>query len=166
MKFNEIFEKTVYAFEHNEVYELLNGEKGYAYQAPMIPVAVPTHDEFIFRDGIYPYYKSVSDEGKEKIQSQLVEAIRRMIDSENEVLIWWALSLLFGQKLSESKYKTSPFLISTNLIEEVKPRLLEHKEKLEVSKQFDGGSYDNGLWGDVLRYNNLFKKHFNYSLLG
>ena len=166
MQFNEIYEKTKYAFEHDEVFELLMGEKGYAYQAPMVPAAVPTHDEYIFEKGIYPYYKAATDTEKAEICSKITSAIRYMINSESEVVVWWALSLLFGQKLSEDKYKDSPFFISNELLNEIKPSIIKHKEKLQQSKLYEGGGNSEGLWGDVLRLSTLLKKHFDFALLG
>ena len=166
MQFNEIYEKTKYAFEHDEVFELLMGQKGYEYQAPMVPASVPTHDEYIFEKGIYPYYKAATDVEKTEIYSKIKNALRCMINSENEVVVWWALSLLYGQKLSEDKYKDSPFSISAELLNEIKPSLMKQKEKLQKSKQYEGGCYSEGLWGDVLRYNTLLLRDFNFVLLG
>lgn len=166
MQFNEIYEKTVYAFEHDEVFELLTGQKGYAYQAPRYVASVPTCDEFIFRDGIYPYYKSLADNTKQEFLIKLSEAFTKMMTSDDAVMVWWALSLLYGQKLSEVKYKDSPFLIADNLLSAIICRLLANKEKLEACKAYVGSCSANGLWGDVQRYNRLLFSHFNYTLLG
>ena len=166
MQFNEIYEKTVYAFEHDEVFELLTGQKGYAYQAPRYVADVPTCDEFIFRDGIYPYYKTLSNEERQSFLNNLTSAFDKMIVSDNEVYVWWAVSLLYGQKLSESKYNDSPFFIADTLLAKIKPALLANKRKLETSHQYEGKGVSNGLWRDVQRYNTLLLKHFNYILLG
>ncbi len=166
MQFNEIYEKTVYAFEHDEVFELLTGQKGYAYQAPRYVADVPTCDEFIFQNGIYPYYKTLSDEEKQTFLSKFINAFDKMICSDNEVNVWWALSLLYGQKLSESKYKDSPFFVADMLLVKIKPAILLNKPKLETSCQYEGKGVSNGLWRDIQRYEHLFLKYFNYILLG
>ena len=99
MQFNEIFEKTKYAFEHDEVFELLMGEKGYAYQAPMVPVSIPTHDEHIFGRGVFPYYNSANTQKKSEIRTQIVNAIKRMIYSDIDLsvllLIRFSFPLIF-----------------------------------------------------------------------
>lgn len=166
MQFNEIYEKTAYAFEHDEMFELLTGEKGYSYQAPRYVAKVPTCDEFIFRDGIYPYYKSLSLSDRQKFLNNLHDALHKMINSDNEILLWWALSLLYGQKLSEKKYNNSPFILADAFLAEIKIPLLKNKSKLETSQEYEGIGVPNGLWGEVQRYNRLLLKHFDYVLLG
>lgn len=166
MQFNEIFEKTKYAFEHDEVFELLYGEKGYAYQASMVPVSIPTHIDVIFDRGIYQCYNNSSSQEKQIIVEKITSALKKMIVSDNPIQVWWALAIAFCQKLNEKKYKTSDMSIADELLNELKKPLLVHKEKLETSKQYAGGSYSNGLWGDVLRYNALLQRYFNFALLG
>ena len=107
MQFNEIFEKTKYAFENDEVFELLMGEKGYAYQEPMVPVSIPTHNDVIFNRGIYPYYNTSSNQEKQIIVEKIFSVLQEMMESDNPVCVWWALAIIFGQKLNEIHYKKS-----------------------------------------------------------
>lgn len=164
MNFVEIFEKTKYAFEHDEVYELLTGKKDYMYQAPRYPVSIPTCNEFIFRDGIYPYYRQLSPEERETMLAKFVSALRRMM-REEAVWVWWALALLYGQKLSEAKYKNAPFFVADNLLKEIAPFLLANQEELKHTHDFEGAGLEDGLWKDVLRYNWLLSCRFGFVLL-
>ena len=164
MQFSEIYEKTKYAFEHDEVFELLMGEKGYAYQAPMVPASVPTHDDAIFDRGIYPYYNNSSNEEKQRIVEQITSVLQKMMFSKNPVCIWWALAIIFGQKLNEFKYKESPFFIADNLFSEIRQPLLDNKNSLQICKLYSGVSSSEGLWTDVMRYDSLCQKYFNRSL--
>lgn len=166
MQFNEIYEKTKYAFENGEVLELLMGYKGYSYQAPKYIASVPTCDEFIFENGIYPYYRAIDNNNKKQVIHKLEESFHKMMKSDDVISVWWALSLLYGQKLSEAKYKDSPFFISDILLKEIKENLISKKEQLQINKEFEGAGYDNGLWGDVLRINSLLMQTFNISVLG
>lgn len=166
MQFNEIYDKTKYAFENGEVFELLMGYKGYSYQAPKYMASVPTCDEFVFENGIYPYYRLINNDKKKQVVHKLEAAFREMMKSDDAISVWWALSLLYGQKLSESKYKDSPFFISDVLLKEIKETLTTKKEELLENKTFEGATYENGLWGDVLRINAMLMENFNISILG
>lgn len=165
MKFEEIYEKTAYAFTHDEVYELLTGNKGYSYQAPMVPINVPTHHDDIFDKGIYPIYNSSSSAERDNMVDKIVCVLRRLANSENAVEVWWALSIVFGQKHAESKYKTSPFFFADQLLSELGPNLIRVKSELERSRIYEGKGYENGLWGDVLRYAHLLNKYYDISIL-
>lgn len=166
MQFNEIFEKTKYAFENDEVFELLMGEKGYAYQEPMVPVSIPTHNDVIFNRGIYPYYNTSSNQEKQIIVEKIFSVLQEMMESDNPVCVWWALAIIFGQKLNEIHYKKSPFTLPDQLLDDIKPYLIKHKENLIKTDAYGGQGYSLGLWGDVLRYNSLFNKYCHYILLG
>lgn len=166
MKLEEIFEKTKYAFEHDEVFELLTGQKGYAYQAPRYVADVPTCDEFVFRDGIYPYYKTLSEEDKRKILIKLTTAFDKMIRSENEVDIWWALSMLQGQKDQESYFKRAPFKIADQFWDKIGVVLVRNKSTLIANRSYMGGGHADGLWGEVRRIAFLLSKDYGISLLG
>lgn len=166
MQFDEIFEKTKYAFEHDEVFELLTGKKGYSYQAPRYVADVPTCVEFVFRDGIYPYYKSLSEEDKCVFLKNLAAAFDKMIFSENVVNIWWALSLLRGQKDQESYFKRAPFEIADEFWDKITAAIINNKNALSVNRSYMGGGYSDGLWGEVRRNAFLLNKDYGISLLG
>lgn len=165
MQFNEIYEKTKYAFEHDEVYALLTGKNGYDYQAPQFPFSVPTCDEFVFCNGIYPYFTSSSTEKKEEILSKLICAFREMMSSNDEVMVWWAFSLLHGQKEHEDYFKKAPFKISDFLLEEIKSTLVFNKQKLESNNSYLGCNHANGLWGEVERISRLLYADYKISVL-
>ena len=165
MQFNEIFEKTKYAFEHDEVFELLNGHKDYAYQAPQFPFSVPTCDEYIFREGVFPLYREADTKFQAVIIEKLKGAINRMLHSENEITVWWALSILQGQKDYECYFKTSPFVITTGFWNEIKYALAKNKNKLQSSQHFLGGNHSNGLWGEVERINRLLIADYGVAVL-
>ena len=165
MTFKQIFEKTKYAFDHDEVYELLTGKNDYVYQAPRYPVSIPTCTEFIFRDGIYPLYQQLDPEAQKTMVDKLTLALQKMMRAENAVDVWWALTLLYGQKLSEAQFKDSPFLISDGLLRQSVPFLLAKKEKLMKAHVYMGARLENGLWEDVLRYDMLLAKRFGFTLL-
>ena len=165
MTFAQIFEKTRYAFNHDEVYELLIGKNDYIFQAPMYPVSIPTCSEFVFRDGIYPLYKKLDSKAQKMMLDKLTLALQKMMRSENEIDVWWALSLLYGQKLSEAMFKTSPFFIADKLLKESVPFLLSQREKLKHTHVYLGSQAPDGLWEDVLRYNMLLAQKFGFKLL-
>lgn len=165
MLFAQIYERTKYAFENDEVYELLMGQKGYEYQAPKYPAWIPTCDEFVFRDGIYPLYRELNPKAQMEMTAKLAQALQKMMRSENTVEVWWALSILYGQKLSETKYKDSPFFIADNLLKEIVPFLLAKKDALKQAHVYMGAGIENGLWEDVLRYDMLLSQKFGIVLL-
>lgn len=165
MTFAQIFEKTKYAFDHDEVYELLIGKGDYVYNAPMYPVSIPTCDEFIFSQGIYPLYRQLSTEAQNAMTDMLTSALRKMMRADDEVDVWWALALLYGQKLSEAQFKDSPFCIADNLLKEFAPFLLRKREKLKQAHVYMCAQLKDGLWEDVLRYDMLLSQKFGIKLL-
>lgn len=165
MLFTEIFEKTKYAFEHDEVYELLMGRNDYVYQVERwYPVAIPTCIEFIFSDGIFPLYRQLAPDDQTVMLDKFISVLREMMRSVDEIDVWWATSLLYGQKMYEEE-KISPFIIADNLLREIIPFLLINQEKLKQAKVYLGTRAKDGLWGDVLRYNLLLSRHYGVTLL-
>lgn len=165
MQFNEIYEKTKYAFEHDEVFELLMGENGYAYQAPMAPVSIPTHIDGIFDRGIYQYYNNSSSQEKQIIVEKIISALKEMMASDNPIKVWWALAIVFCQKLNEKKYKNSPFIFADSVDDNLRCALWSNKEKLKKCTLYAGSSSAEGLWSDVLRYESLCQKYFSSNIL-
>ena len=165
LQFNEIYEKTKYAFEHDEVFELLMGEKGYSYQAPMVAASVPTHVEFIFRDGIFPYYKNSDKKAKNKIVNCLKYTINQMILSKDEIVVWWVLTILRSQKDDEEYFKTSPFKIADEFWNDIKTALENNKEKLLSNTSYFGFGCSEGLWNDVRRNHCLLMEDYGISVL-
>lgn len=165
MQFNEILDRTKYAFEHDEVFELLMGEKGYAYQAPMVPVSIPTHTDAIFDRGIYQYYNNSSNQEKQIIVEKITSALKKMIASDNPIQVWWALAVVFCQKLNEKKYKNSPFFLADSVDDNLRYALLANKEELKKCTLYAGASSSEGLWSDVLRYESLSLKYFDSTIL-
>ncbi|MBR2861227.1 MAG: hypothetical protein IKB86_05255 [Clostridia bacterium] len=166
MQFSEIYEKTVYAFEHDEVFELLTGQKGYAYQAPRYVADVPTCDEFIFQNGIYPYYKTLVTEKKQEFLNKLTSAFDKMIISDNEVFAWWALSLLQGQKDQESYFKQAPFEVADQFWLKLSAALKNKQSTLITNRSYLGGIHSDGLWGEVRRIALLLDKDYRINILG
>lgn len=164
----KLYKLTKKAYEKNELKELLMGYNGYAYTNPRIPVNIPTHVEFIFRDGIYPYYDFLDDLTKKDFLRKLENAIIGLMESDNPIECWWAFSICYTLKLNEKKYNKATFILSDKLLGIIKPYLLNSKEKLMNEKRYGGDSYPNnlGLWGDVLRINLILKNDFNFILLG
>lgn len=165
MQFNEIYEKTKYAFEHDEVFELLMGEKGYAYQAPMVPVSIPTHTDAIFDRGVYQYYNNSSSQEKQIIVEKITSVLEQMIASDNPIQVWWALAVVFCQKLNEKKYKNSPFFLADTVGDNLRCALLANKEDLRKCTSYAGANSSEGLWSDVLRYESLYQKYFDSTIL-
>lgn len=165
MTFAQIFEKTKYAFDHDEVCELLSGKGDYVYNAPMYPVSIPTCDEFIFSQGIYPLYRQLSTDAQKTMTDKLASALRKMMRADDVVDVWWALALLYGQKLSEAQFKDSPFYIADNLLKEIPPFLLEKQGKLKQAHVYMCAQLKDGLWEDVLRYDTLLLQKFGIKLL-
>ena len=165
MEFVEIYEKTVYAFEHDEVYELLTGKKGYAYQAPRYIASVPTCDEFIFRDGIYPYYKTLDEREKQDALQKLSAAFTKMINSGDATLLWWALSLLQGQKDQEAYFKRSPFVLADYFWDKLAIALNNNKDSLAQDHSYMGGGHSDGLWGEVRHIDLLLREDYGISVV-
>lgn len=165
MQFQEIYERTKYAFEHDEVRELLEGKNGYEYQAPMYPVSLPTCIEFILRDGIYPLYRET---GSQQVVDQFCQAIKGMVGSEDAITVWWATSVLFSQKNQESgswiKVK-APFLVADSFWKLLGEVLPTHKSEMAVTFSYLGNGEDYGLWSDVLRMSYLLNEDYNIQLL-
>jgi len=165
MQFNEIYERTKYAFENNEVKDLLEGKNGYMYQAPRYPVSIPTCIEYIFDNGIYPLYKNTRNE---VILDNLSNAIEEMINSDNPITLWWVTSILYLMKINESDddYKNNtPFRLTDKYWEQLSARLILKKTDLSIETKFGGSAYSNGLWGDIERINGLLIKYFHIYLL-
>ena len=166
MQFNEIYEKTKYAFENNEVFELLTGQKGYEYQAPRYVADVPTCDEFVFNNGIYPYYKTLTENEKRTFINKLAVAFEKMIQSNDEVDVWWALSLLQGQKDREAYFKRAPYMFADQFWSKIRVALATNKTALSLNKSYMGGGHADGLWGEVRRISFLLSKDYGIDLLG
>ena len=166
MQFNEIYEKTKYAFENDEVFDLLTGQKGYAFQAPRYVADVPTCDEFVFRDGIYPYYKTLSEEEKYEFLSKLNAAFDKMIVSDDEVTVWWVLSLLQGQKDQEAYFKRAPFEVADLFWNKIRDVLILKKAALAANISYLGAGHSDGLWGEVRRISFLLNKDYGICILG
>lgn len=160
MQFNEIYDKTKYAFEHDEVYALLTGKDNYNYQAPMYPVSLPTCIEFVLRDGIYPLYRESKDQ---KIIEDYCEALMHMIKSDDAVAVWWATSILYMQKINETAEwmkNNAPFEITSDFWNELGQILPKHKIALMKNFDYQGNGEEYGLWSDILRINRLLLKKY------
>ena len=165
MQFNEIYEKTVYAFEHDEVFELIKGEDGYSYQMSYVPVQLPTFIDEVFRVGIYRLYNESPKEIQRKIIEKIINAINKLKNSNDPVERWWAFSVLFSIKLDESKTQKSPFYIADELLKDLGPLLHEVKSELFGNKAYGGCGMAEGVWGDVLRINRLLMCDCNINIL-
>lgn len=165
MQFNEIFEKTKYAFENEEVYELLVGKNEYSYQDRQISASVPTMITFVFEDGVFPYYKGANDVARANILHKLTEAIQKLLASKDEVEVWWALFTLKSLKNAEARFFTSPFILADCFWKDVRVALLQNKEKLCTNKTYFGGDYADGLFGDVRRINRILVSDFGIDVL-
>lgn len=165
MQYEEIYEKTVQAFQQDEVYELLTGKKGYSYQAPRFPVSIPTYEESVFDIGICPYYQNSSPAMQPEILEKLRGGIRKAMRSEDPAMVWWALLLLFGQKEREAAAKPAPFRIADALLRELAPILPAREEDLRRCKDFGGAYMSEGLWTDVKRLDRLLYKYHQIHVL-
>jgi len=156
MRFDEIYDQTKYAFEHDEVLALLRGTDGYSYQAPMYPAYVPTCTEFIQTHGIYPLYNNSTD--KAEIENKLYSAINELLNS-TPLDIWIAFDYILCQKYDEEE-NAAPFIINDTCWEKLKAALSANRYELSVCKEYVGKYEQFGLWSDVvIRSVNCFEDY-------
>ena len=89
-----------------------------------------------------------------------------MILSDNEVNLWWALSILQGQKDQESYFKHAPFEITDKFWVKLGNTLTQKQSALINNRSYMGGHHVDGLWGEVRRIALLLKEDYRISLLG
>ena len=165
MKFDEIFEKTKYAFENDEVYELLTGKKGYSYQNNFVSASVPTMFNYVFEDGIFPYFKRATPLEQRRIIASLSSTFSKLIDSTDEVEVWWAFMILKSQKNAEERSLLSPFKIADLFWSSLHFSIIKNKEKLSLNRTYFGSDYSNGLYGDVERINQILLEDFGIDVI-
>ena len=126
---------------------------------------MPTCDEYIFKNGIFPFYTGSNNNERAIIMEKLKNTLQKMLFSENEIAVWWAFSILQGQKDYECYFKISPFVITDEFWSEVKNALAKNRKKLEKNTSFLGCNHANGLWGEIERINRFLISDYNIDVL-
>jgi intergrase/recombinase len=115
------------AFQANEFFELLTGEKGYKIHMLDVPVEIPT-DWSLVIPAIHEFTK---EENVEKIKDAFGNVITRLIDHEDvsRALIA-AAYILFNEYRYEQRNKNS-FIIDTSFYDKLRKKIKTNKEKLK-----------------------------------
>ncbi len=158
----ELYELIQKAVEENKMVDLLQG-KG-IYQCPpnkYLPAYIPTDFERVLYQGIYKYY--ISTKNGDAIY-KLEEAIKELCNGD-AVQIWIAYTYHWFLLYSKMDDKL-PFEYSDKEVGAViEAAVMSHEKELKSCKEWNGWNEPEGLWNEITRTNNVFRKDFNYTII-
>ena len=157
---DNLYDKTMQAFEKGKFYELLTGKDGYDKPVVGIPVDVPTDWTVVIPKGIYQLYNNFPHF---QIVRDLEDAIRRMLKGSSTE-VWMAAYVIFNLIRNEQIGK-APFSIDRKIFGDFSRALNCKKEELCKNTSYGGGDYPNGLYGDIERLNYILKSKYSVSMV-
>ncbi len=111
--------------------------------------------------GIYAVYRENPELEIDKI---FEDALLEMMDGES-FDIYAALSIIHFQLIREER-NASPFTINKDkVLKKLSQTLIRNKEKLMNYFEWEGKKHKEGVWGEVVRIDKLFKSKWNISIL-
>ena len=152
---DNLYDKTMQAFEKGKFYELLTGKDEYDMSINKIPVDIPTDWTVIISNGIYQLYNNFPHF---QIVRDLEDAIRRMLKGSSTE-IWMAAYVIFNLIRNEQIGK-APFSIDRKIFEDFNRALNNKKDELYKNTSYGGKDYYNGLYGDIERLNYILKSKY------
>lgn len=158
----ELFALTKKAFDNDEVAEFLCGENGYAIHGNRdISTNIPTDFGRIVEDGIYKLYDCTKDQ---TIVLKTKSALLKLI-SGTPVNVWVAF-MIVRRQLSKYDKGRAPFnIVDDDILFSLKKSLYANEARLRECKLFLGANCENGLWQDINRIDQNYKKDMGVSVL-
>ena len=140
----------------------MQGRDGYRVETePWTPADLPMDWTKIISRGIYAVYKENPELGLDKMFEY---AILETMDGE-PFDIYVALSVVYFQ-LRKEHIGESPFVIDRDkVLKKLRQTLINNKEKLMNYFEWTCGNYEKGMWGKVVRIDEICKEEFNISIL-
>ncbi|MBQ6636936.1 MAG: hypothetical protein IJH81_11335 [Lachnospiraceae bacterium] len=157
MELSTVLQDTQKAFENNECYELLTGQKGYALPVPDLPIPVPTDWSRVIPHGIHKLFRETKDE---TIPAQYERAIGRLITEGGES-VWIASYVLFTQLSQEYKGKAS-FLLHRSIFPLFHEAVKKNRDFLEQHQSGWGGMT---CFEDIVRLNQILWEDYGITML-
>ena len=150
------------AYQCNELYLFLSGEKEYA--CPIhhsIPANVPTDLERILFCGIYSLYNEEKDDS---IIYEFKKSLDCLLDG-TAAQVWVAYMVCLFQTRLEFQ-SISPFMIMTpEMINRAHLALIRHKEDLKQLKKWQGIGRKEGLWQNIVATNDVLREYLGVTFL-
>lgn len=150
------------AIKQDELYKVLLGEEKYKVElSPFIGVNVPTDWPNIMRGGIYKVFNEYPELN---VKEELENALDFLLN-KGAFEIYASVSVLFFQIISEEN-DASPFKIDREkIINNVHNTLMKNQKELYQYKKWMGEYYENGVWGEMERINNILNEDYSISII-
>lgn len=157
-----IEQMVIESIKQNELYKVLLGDDKYKVElSSFIGANVPTDWPNIMRGGIY---KIFNEYPQINVKEQLENTLNFLLDKD-VFEIYVAVSVLFFQIMSEENM-TSPFKINREkIVSSVRSTLMKNKDQMYQYKKWMGGYYQNGIWGEIERINNILKEDYGITII-
>ncbi len=135
--------------------ELVNYVAGFPEYRIPAPGLIPTNPEIVFN--------SLKDriESNKPFRLKFLNALKEV--ARMPEYCWFSLYYLFD--LHSFQRKTKITLITPDLINVFAESLREHKPALELSREWEGRDWPNGLWGEVQRLNENIEESMGITVL-
>ena len=160
MKWEEIYEKTKYAFQNDEMMDLLTGREYYYLPVYGASVPVPTDWTSVISEGIFKLYK-------EEQNARLIEDYEKTISTlinGNSLEIWMAANIIVYHLQCEADNKAS-FKVNKDLVSALSKAVNDNKDALAEDKSFQGNGNKYGLLDDILRLNRILHEDCNIDII-
>lgn len=150
------------AIKEKEVIKYLEGKDGYNFEVEhWVNASAPTDWTKIIPKGIYAVYR---ENPEFKIDEIYEDALLEMMDGD-PFDIYVALPIIHFQLIREER-NASPFTIDKiKVLKKLSQTLIRNKEKLMNYFEWEGKKYKEGIWGEVIRIDKLFKSKWNISII-
>lgn len=157
-----IEQMVIESIKQNELYKVLLGDDKYKVElSSFIGANVPTDWPNIMRGGIY---KIFNEYPQINVKEELENTLNFLLDKD-VFEIYVAVSVLFFQIMSEENM-TSPFKINREkIVSSVRSTLMKNKDQMYQYKKWMGGYYQNGIWGEIERINNILKEDYGITII-
>jgi|GEM_PF-3571190 len=159
---NEVQKYMLDSIENNEFDRFLRGENPYniTNKGHLQNLETPQDYLLVLKGAVYPLYES----GEVKIDELLKDTLIAMC-REDAFSIYCAIEVFRAQLFCEKK-GYSPFEIDRQQIAEtMRIEIKNRKDELTKCFKWEGLRYDNGVYGYVLKVNDVFQKKFSLNIL-
>lgn len=161
MNMKNVFEKTRFAFENNEVTELFRGQKDYGFDnLKHIPANVPTDINLILVYGVYPLCKETNIPVSECIKNAIKDLLNASLSD-----IWIAYFLAMCQKRNEVQGISPITVIDETVSLAISECVKNNKKELGRCKEWGGYGMQEGIYGDIVRLDNHLFEDYKVRLL-
>lgn len=157
----QIKELIIKAIEEDCFYKILLGQDEYKCEiSQFIAAEVPTDWPNIIR-ALYMLYKDMPDL---RIRDRFEEAII-YIYNQDFFGVYCAVMVIFFQIMSEERHIAAFTVNREEILRSLRGKQYFFEKELKGCKEWTGKKYQNGLWGDIQRVNNILNEDYEITII-